>query len=177
MGENVSHGAQLTAALEVMRQALHGEGNLCAVTVFKLSGLSGVKPDGVESTIEKILTTQLKPTLETILTSSIKGGQRTKSANAYFYRLLCYTTGRSNYSNPNADITASPNTEPLASAQQAALLKQYAPLFKILYPPRADFKLDEHTLMMSPGFNCPPCFDHNSATAVLSLLNNTAASE
>ena len=159
-----------------MRQALHGEENICAETVFEFSGLSGVEGN-LGPVIEKILTTQIKPTIETILRTPVRGGQRTKSVNTIFHRLLCYTTGRIKFSNTNAEITESPNTVPPAPAAQAALLKQYAPLFKILYPPRANFKLNEHTLMMSPGSNFPQCFDHNSATAVLSLLNNTAASE
>ena len=176
MGENASHETQLTAALEAMRQALHGEDNVCAETVFQFSGLSGVE-GSLGPVIEELLTTKLKPTLEKILTTSVMGGQRTKSVNTIFHRLLCYSTGRINFSDTNADITASPNTQPLVPAAQAARLKQYAPLFKILYPPSANFKLNEHTLMMSPGSNCPQCFDHNSATAVLSLLNNTATSE
>jgi len=159
-GGSTDYEAELEAALKGMKEALEGDDNMCADSVFELgeeSSLTGKELEHLQTAITNALESW-KPNLNKIIrTDNTRGGARTKAASALFHRLLSYIT-QSTLDSPSLP----PNV-------QAARLVQYTPLFTALYPP-GKFVLSE-SMLVNQG-KPHSFFDTASARNVLDLYRS-----
>jgi hypothetical protein len=144
-----------------MRTAFSGEDTMCAEHIFEFNGISGIEDDNLAPVIEAAV--EGRRELISKIVSKAAGGPRTKLVNPLFYRLLCYITGRYVYRDSTSSITPEPESQALTQAAQVARLRQYAPLFSLLYKK----PLDVNMLL----WGSPPCFSAEAAAAIISTLS------